>query len=99
MNRRQVVLASGMALIGGAALAQSDKPLKAKNLQWEKVGEIVVIPVADAPEGIKVGDKFMLVDASNHKIAGTGTIANTARKGSNSGPITAWNIKVDSIKK
>jgi hypothetical protein len=99
MNRRQIVLAMGMTLIGGGALAQSGTPLNAKNLQWAKIGEIVVIPVKDAPAGIKVGDKFQLVDADNAKITGTGTVANTSNQGSATGPITAWNIKVDTIKK
>jgi hypothetical protein len=92
------------ALIGALmsaipALAQSGPPLSAKNLQYANPGEIVAIPAAAAPQGIKVGDQFNLVDADNRRIIGTGTVSGTFRDGGNTGPITAWSIKVDTLKR
>ncbi len=85
-----------VALAGSATLAVAD-PLPAKNLQWAQTGEIVIIPAAEAPEGIAEGDTFELVDAGNAKVTGTGTVVGTVRDGGNDGPITGWRIRVDSV--
>ncbi len=90
-------LALGMALLSTGALAQSGDPLPVANLQWARTGEVVVLPVEQAPADIKLGDQFFLVDASNKDITGTGTVSGTSRDGSDTGPIKGWMIKVDTL--
>lgn len=86
-------------LLATSALAQSGPPLAAKNLQYASPGQVVSIPAAAAPQGIKVGGSFNLVDADDRKVTGTGTVSGTFRDGSNTGPITGWSIKVDTVKR
>ena len=90
-------LALGLALLSTGAFAQSGEPLSVANLQWARIGELVVLPIEQAPPDIKVGDSFFLVDASNAEITGTGTVSVASRQGGDTGPITGWNIRVDTL--
>lgn len=99
MFRKSALLGIAFLFSVTAAIAQGGAPLKAKNLEYARAGEAIIIPAAEAPQGIKVGDKFNLVDASKAKITGTGTVSGPLRKGSNTGEITGWSITVDTIKK
>lgn len=97
MPLKFIMLALGVSLLSTDAIAQSGEPLSVANLQWARIGEVVVIPVDQAPPDIKVGDKFFLVDASNKEITGTGTVSVASTQGSATGPITSWNIRVDTL--
>ena len=99
MHRTATALLLAATLLASPALAENAKPLPAKNLQWAKPGESVIIGLKDVPDGIKIGDAFALFDPSDKKITGTGKVVGTVRDGSSTGPITAWRIQVDTIKK
>lgn len=85
--------------LAGAALADS-APLKAPNLEWAKIGEVVIVK-DPALAKHKIGDKFKLVDAKNAKITGEGEISTAVVQQQKDGTKVweGWSIKVTSIKK
>lgn len=73
---------------------------KAKNLAWAKPGESVFLADPAPLKDAKIGDKLKLVDASNPKITGDGTIATAVVK-EEKGVKTwvGWTVKIDAIRK
>lgn len=95
-----------LALLGVAPLAAlppalaADAVHKAKNLSYASVGQSVFLADPAALKDAKIGDKLKLVDASNPKVTGEGTIATAVVKQENGVKTwVGWTVKVDAIKK
>jgi hypothetical protein len=91
-----------LALLGVApvALAQGTAVHKAKNLEYAKPGQSVFLADPTPLKNAKVGDKIKLVDASNAKITGDGTITTPVVKETNGVKTwVGWSVIVDSIRK